>query len=64
MTGPIISSFCSGADCVEVEHIGGVVAVRATADRMRRELLFSRREWAAFLTAVKGGQYDLPEGRR
>jgi hypothetical protein len=63
MSGPIISSFCSGADCVQVERIGDVIAVTATADRMRRELLFSRTEWAAFLTAVKGGEYDLPEAQ-
>jgi hypothetical protein len=59
VNGPRISSFCSGADCVEVERIGDVIAIRATADRMRRELLFSHTEWTAFITAVKHGQYDL-----
>lgn len=63
MSGPIISSFCSGAECVQVERIGDVIAVRHTADRMRRELLFSRTEWAAFLDGVKGGRYDQPEAR-
>lgn len=63
MSDPRVSSFCSGADCVQVEHIGDVVAITATADRMRRQLLFSRQEWAAFLTAVKAGRYDLAERR-
>ncbi len=53
-----ISSFCSGADCVEVGmRTDGVVAVRDTKDRSR-ELTFSSQEWAAFVTGVKRGAFD------
>jgi hypothetical protein len=54
-----ISSFCSGADCVEVGMMlqRGVVAVRDTKDRSR-ELTFSSQEWAAFVAGVKRGAFD------
>lgn len=53
-----ISSFCSGADCVEVGMLqGGVVAVRDTKDRSG-ELKFSSQEWAAFVAGVKRGAFD------
>jgi hypothetical protein len=52
------SSFCSGADCVEVGMLqGGVVAVRDTKDR-GRELTFSSQEWATFVADVKRGAFD------
>jgi hypothetical protein len=57
VSGPRISSFCSGADCVQVERIGDVIAVRHTADT-RRQLLFSLREWTAFLDGVNAGDFD------
>jgi hypothetical protein len=54
------SSFCSGADCVEVGvRQGGVVAVRDTKDRSR-ELTFSPQEWAAFVSGIKLGAFDAP----
>ena len=53
-----ISSFCSGADCVEVGMLqGGVVAVRDTRDRSR-ELTFSSQGWAAFVAGIKRGVFD------
>lgn len=55
-----ISSFCSGGDCVEVERIGDVIAVRAAhvARLPQRELLFSLAEWAAFIAGAKHGEFD------
>jgi hypothetical protein len=53
-----ISSHCSGADCVQVERIGDVIAVRATHDRMDHTLLFSLAEWEAFLAGAKVGEFD------
>ncbi|GAA5127729.1 DUF397 domain-containing protein [Pseudonocardia adelaidensis] len=52
-----ISSFCSGADCIEVGMLQeGVVAVRDTKDRSR-QLTFSAREWAAFVAEIKRGAF-------
>jgi hypothetical protein len=52
------SSFCSGADCVEVGvRQGGVVAVRDTKEGAR-ELRFSSTEWASFVAGIKQGTFE------
>ncbi|MFC5231790.1 DUF397 domain-containing protein [Pseudonocardia zijingensis] len=52
------SSFCSGADCVEVGVLpGGAVAVRDTKDRSR-QLTFSSQEWAAFVAGIKRDAFE------
>lgn len=55
----MISSFCSGADCVDVEFADGFVYVSGT--REPGILAFTSDEWAAFVAGVKVGQFDLEE---
>lgn len=69
----MISSFCSGGDCVDVEvtssacHSGGCVGVtpsvdgvvvRNTKDSAYR-LRFTANEWSAFVQGVKAGEFDF-----
>ena len=52
----------SGAngDCVEVaQNLPGIVAVRDTKDRAAGTLVFTSREWAAFIGSVKDGEFDM-----
>ncbi|GAA3552852.1 DUF397 domain-containing protein [Amycolatopsis ultiminotia] len=51
----------NGGNCVEV-NLGGkdLVGVRDTKLTASPVLIFDRGEWAAFLAAVKAGQFDLP----
>ncbi|WP_436535498.1 DUF397 domain-containing protein [Actinoplanes sp. HUAS TT8] len=50
-----------GQNCVEVaENLPQVVAVRDTKDRDGGTLFFSHGEWAAFLSGVRNGEFDLP----
>ena len=51
----------NGGNCVEV-NLGsdGLVGVRDTKLAKSPVLVFDRGEWAAFLTAVKAGQFDVP----
>ena len=54
------SASASGA-CVEVAHLpGGGVAVRDSKDRAKAPHIYTRREWQAFLTGAKNGEFDLP----
>jgi len=55
------SSFCpSGATCVEVAALPeGGAAVRDGKDPRGAELHFDATEWAAFVAAVKAGEFDL-----
>jgi hypothetical protein len=54
------SASASGA-CVEVAHLpGGDVAVRDSKDRAKAPHVYTRREWEAFLTGAKNGEFDLP----
>ncbi|GDY31968.1 hypothetical protein GTS_36010 [Gandjariella thermophila] len=55
-------STSSGADCVEVSHWGGGTAVRDSKRPSGGALLFGPSLWAAFLTAAKGGVFDLDTG--
>lgn len=51
------SSYSGGANnCVEVAgNLPGIVAVRDSKDPAGPVLSFSRREWAAFTGAIRGG---------
>ena len=54
------SASASGA-CVEVAHLpGGGVAVRDSKDRSKAPHVYTRREWEAFLTGAKNGEFDAP----
>lgn len=49
----------NGASCVEVAIVpGGGVAVRDTKDRALVAHRYSDRAWAAFLAAVRTGEFD------
>ncbi len=50
----------NGGDCVEVAvNLPGIVAVRDTKDRDGAALVFTHAEWAAFLSGVRDGEFDL-----
>jgi hypothetical protein len=52
----------NGGNCVEVNLArGGLVGVRDTKLAASPVFVFDAGEWAAFLVAVKAGQFDLPE---
>lgn len=54
------SASASGA-CVEVAHLpGGDVAVRDSKDSAKAPHVYTRREWEAFLTGAKNGEFDPP----
>ena len=57
----ITSSACNNSACVQVAHLpGGMVALRDSKDVAKPAHLFDSAEWAAFLTGVKAGEFDLP----
>ncbi|MEU4832388.1 DUF397 domain-containing protein [Streptosporangium sp. NPDC023615] len=48
----------SGNNCVEVASVPGLVAVRDSKDPGGATLVFSPRDWTAFLGRVKTGDFD------
>jgi hypothetical protein len=47
--------------CVETAFLAdGSVAVRDSKDRSGPALVYTRREWLAFLSGAKDGEFDLP----
>jgi hypothetical protein len=57
----ITSSACNNSACVQVAHLpGGMVALRDSKDTAMAPHIFNGDEWAAFLTGVKAGEFDLP----
>jgi hypothetical protein len=55
------SSASSVTGCVEVAHLpGGLVGLRDSKDRDKQPHVFNRHEWAAFITGVRNGEFDLP----
>jgi hypothetical protein len=44
--------------CVEVAFLTGHVAVRDSKDGASPVLVFTIREWEAFLGGVRGGEFD------
>ena len=50
----------NGGDCVEVAvNLPGIVAVRDTKDRDGAALVFTHREWEAFVAGVRDGEFDV-----
>ncbi|WP_430780304.1 DUF397 domain-containing protein [Actinoplanes sp. G11-F43] len=50
----------NGGDCVEVAaNLPGIVALRDSKDPGGGTLVFSRAEWAAFLSGIRHGEFDL-----
>jgi hypothetical protein len=57
----ITSRTCNNSACVQVAHLpGGLVALRDSKDTGKPAHVFDREEWAAFVTGVKAGEFDLP----
>lgn len=55
------SSASALGNCVEVAHLpNGGVALRDSKDHGKAPHVFTRGEWAAFLTGAKNGEFDLP----
>jgi hypothetical protein len=52
------STLCDLNGCVEVALLDGQVAVRDAKDRAGPVLVFSVREWEAFVGGVRGGEFD------
>ncbi|MGI5269041.1 DUF397 domain-containing protein [Nonomuraea sp. CA-218870] len=51
----------TGGDCVEVaDNLPDIVAVRDSKDPHGPTLVFNPSEWKAFVSGVKGGEFDLP----
>jgi hypothetical protein len=48
-----------GGDCVEVASLPDVVAVRDSKDRNGPALGFAADAWAAFVSGIKLGEFDL-----
>jgi hypothetical protein len=58
------SSFSTTNGCVEVAVAGDRIAVRDSKQQGRGPVLeFTAAEWAAFLGGVRGGEFDLSDGR-
>ena len=58
------SSFSTTNGCVEVAVAGDRIAVRDSKQQGRGPVLeFTAVEWAAFLGGVRGGEFDLSDGR-
>jgi Domain of unknown function (DUF397) len=59
----ITSRACNNSACVQVAHLpGGMVAVRDSKDTTKAAHVFDSQEWAAFVTGVKAGEFELPTG--
>ena len=52
------SSHSGNNGCVEVAHSDDQIAVRDSKDPSGPMLLFTRREWQAFLAGVRDGEFD------
>ena len=53
------STLCDLNGCVEVALLDGRIAVRDAKDKGGPVLLFTPREWEAFVGGVRGGEFDL-----
>ena len=59
----ITSRACNNSACVQVAQLpGGMVALRDAKDTSKPAHVFDSAEWAAFVTGVKAGEFDLPVG--
>jgi hypothetical protein len=50
-------SMDNGGQCVEAAFAGGAVGVRDSKDVKGSVLVFSRREWGAFLADARAGEF-------
>jgi Domain of unknown function (DUF397) len=53
------STACSATTCVEVATIGDTIAIRDSKDPESPILSYSRRDWQAFISRVKRGEFDI-----
>lgn len=53
------STLCDLNGCVEVALLDNQVAVRDAKDKASPVLLFTTREWDAFISGVRAGEFDL-----
>lgn len=59
------SSVSDSGGCVEVAYVDGVIGVRDTKQAgLGPMLLFTEREWVAFLDGVALGEFTLDELKR
>lgn len=59
----ITSRSCNNSACVQVAYLpGGMVALRDSKNPAKQPHVFDSAEWAAFVTGVKAGDFDLPRG--
>lgn len=59
----ITSRACNNSACVQVAYLpGGMVGLRDSKDTTKAAHIFDCAEWAAFITGVKAGEFDLPVG--
>jgi hypothetical protein len=57
----LTSRACSNSACVQIAHLpGGLVAIRDSKDTGKPAHIFDSDEWAAFVSGVKAGDFDLP----
>jgi hypothetical protein len=53
------SSFCEAGSCVEVSFSsGGDARLRDSKDPHGHSLSFTEKEWSAFLSGVRNGEFD------
>lgn len=55
----MISSFCSGGDCIAVEREPGGNVALSDSKNPGPSLLFTAQEWAAFILGAKAGEFDV-----
>lgn len=54
------SSFCNGASsCVEITETADAVGVRDSKDPNGPVLVFTKKEWAAFIAGAREGEFDF-----
>ncbi len=53
------SPSCPNPPCVEVAIKDGEIGVRDSKDPNSPTLVFNESEWAAFLSGVKAGEFDI-----
>jgi len=54
------STYSGGNGCVEVAFVDGQVGVRDSKDREGPALVFTAREWEAFIGGARAGEFELP----
>lgn len=51
------STYSAASDCIEIAFLDGQVAIRDSKDSGGPVLLFTKREWNAFVAGVHDGQF-------